>query len=174
QPALADSLESAVRRAGERTAAAAHKRWEEQRWPLAESDRLAAARGPAALAAQLDFEVERLFGRPYERRAHVFSHDELEDPRAREALRAALKDVAALAAAAPQLAPDRETLHDLLGDIPVHLGSDPAPDRVQVARPEEIRARRFEAVFVCGLQEGEFPRPPRAEPFLSDDGRREL
>ena len=42
----------------------------------------------------------------------------------------------------------------------------PQPDRVQVASPEAIRARRFEAVFVCGLQEGEFPRgaPARAVP----------
>ncbi|TMM12355.1 MAG: hypothetical protein E6G00_03630 [Actinobacteria bacterium] len=174
QPALADALESEVRRSGERSAAAARKRWEERRWPLAEIDRVAAARGTAALAAQLDGEVERLFGRQYQRAAHLFSHDELEDPRAREALRAALRDIATLASAAPRIVPDRQALHDLLGDVPVHLGADPAPDRVQVARPEAIRARRFEAVFVCGLQEGEFPRPRRAEPFLSDEERVEL
>ncbi|HKP91782.1 MAG TPA: PD-(D/E)XK nuclease family protein, partial [Thermoleophilaceae bacterium] len=75
---------------------------------------------------------------------------------------------------APELAPDRTRLHDLLADVGVRLGAEPAPDRVQVARPEDIRARRFQALFVCGLQEGEFPRPPRAEPFLSDDERRDL
>ena len=37
-----------------------------------------------------------------------------------------------------------------------------------------IRARRFRAVFVCGLQDGEFPRRPEPEPFLSDDDRRGL
>ena len=37
-----------------------------------------------------------------------------------------------------------------------------------------IRARRFRAVFVCGLQDGEFPRPPMPEPFLSDERRWEL
>ena len=174
QPALADSLESEVRRAGERTAAEARARWEGRRWPLDEIDRLGATRGTAALAAQLDWEVERLFGRPYERQAHLFSQDELEDPRAREALRVALRDLASLANAAPRIAPDRAEVHDLLADVPVFLGADPAPDRVQVARPEAIRARRFEAVFVCGLQEGEFPRPARVEPFLSDDERREL
>ena len=29
-------------------------------------------------------------------------------------------------------------------------------------------------MFVCGLQEGEFPLPARPEPFLSDERRREL
>ncbi|HTE60671.1 MAG TPA: PD-(D/E)XK nuclease family protein, partial [Solirubrobacteraceae bacterium] len=37
-----------------------------------------------------------------------------------------------------------------------------------------IRARRFRAVFVCGLQDGEFPRRPVPEPFLSDEDRRGL
>ncbi len=43
-----------------------------------------------------------------------------------------------------------------------------------LAAPAEIRARRFRAVFICGLQEGEFPAPGRPEPFLSDERRREL
>ena len=43
-----------------------------------------------------------------------------------------------------------------------------------LAQPLDIRARRFRAVFVCGLQDGEFPRRPRPEPFLSDEDRRGL
>ena len=43
-----------------------------------------------------------------------------------------------------------------------------------LAEPLPIRARRFRAVFVCGLQEGEFPLPARPEPFLSDERRFEL
>ena len=45
---------------------------------------------------------------------------------------------------------------------------------VLLADPLAIRARRFRAVFVCGLQDGEFPRRPVPEPFLSDDDRRGL
>jgi ATP-dependent helicase/DNAse subunit B len=45
---------------------------------------------------------------------------------------------------------------------------------VRLAEPAEIRARRFRAVFVCGLQEGEFPGGGRPEPFFSDERRREL
>lgn len=172
EPGLADWLESEVRQAGARTAAQARALWEEHRWPLSELGRLEHAGDVAALAAQLDEEAERLFARPYERQAHVFAEDEAEGPRARQALRSGLTQIAALAGAG--MAPERARLHDLLAELPVRLGADPAPDRVQVARPESIRARRFHAVFVCGLQEGEFPRPPSPEPFLSDDERREL
>ena len=42
---------------------------------------------------------------------------------------------------------------------------------VLVADPLAIRARRFRAVFVCGLQEGVFPRHPVPEPFLDDAAR---
>jgi len=172
RPELADWLESDVRRAGIRRAEEARELWEAKRWTLDEIDRLSRASSTAAVAAQLSAEVERLFVRPYERRARVFSEPESEDPRARETLGAALDDVAGLAAADSATVPDRRALHDLLAELPVRVGADPAPDRVQVARPEAIRARRFSAVFVCGLQEGEFPRPARPEPFLSDDERR--
>ena len=37
----------------------------------------------------------------------------------------------------------------------------PAADGVLLADPLAIRARRFRAVFVCGLQEGELPQRPR-------------
>ena len=43
-----------------------------------------------------------------------------------------------------------------------------------VSEPLAIRARRFRVVFVCGLQEDEFPLRGGAEPFLGDERRREL
>jgi ATP-dependent helicase/nuclease subunit B len=175
RPHLADTLEAEVRRAGVRSAEDARAMWEDARdWRLGEIDRLAKPSRIAPLCFALDEEVERVFARPYERQAHVFGPDEGEDPAARDALRGALRGVADLARAAPQLAPDRRRLHDLLAEVNVRLGADPAPDRVQVARPEDVRARRFKALFLCGLQEGEFPRPVRPEPFLSDDDRRAI
>jgi ATP-dependent helicase/DNAse subunit B len=143
QPHLADALEADVRRAGVRTAAGARELWEAQRFPLGEIDRLAKPTRIAAVCDQLDDEVERVFARPYHRRARVFSHDEREDPAVRDAIRAALRGVRDLARAAPDLAPDRQRLHDLLADAGVRVGAEPAPDRVQVARPEDVRARRF-------------------------------
>jgi ATP-dependent helicase/DNAse subunit B len=62
----------------------------------------------------------------------------------------------------------------VLARLPVRLGEPAQPDRVRVARPEDVRARRFDSVFVCGLQEGEFPRVAVPEPFLPDDDRRAL
>ena len=54
------------------------------------------------------------------------------------------------------------------------LGDPPQPDRVQVTGPLEVRARRFDVLYLLGLQEGEFPGPARSDPFLSDDDRREI
>ena len=48
------------------------------------------------------------------------------------------------------------------------------PGAVLVTDPLSIRARRFRAVIVAGLQEGEFPRPGSPDPFLSDELRGEL
>jgi ATP-dependent helicase/DNAse subunit B len=174
QPRLADRLEAEARRRGLRTAAEARELWESERWPLGEIDRLARARTTAALAAQLDEEAERLFARPYRRLAPVFTDAEREDPRALQVLRGALAGVRRLAATDPAWVPEPAGLRELLAGLEVYAGAAPAPDRVQVASPLEIRARRFEAVFVCGLQEGEFPRTPRPDPILSDDDRRSL
>jgi ATP-dependent helicase/DNAse subunit B len=57
---------------------------------------------------------------------------------------------------------------------PLAAGAAAPPAGVLLADPLAIRARRFRAVFVCGLQEGEFPRRPEPEPFLSDEDRRGL
>ena len=57
----------------------------------------------------------------------------------------------------------------MLADVPVR---EPAVEgAVAIADPLAIRARRFRAVFVCGLQEGAFPRHPVPEPFLDDAAR---
>ncbi|MEA2479972.1 MAG: hypothetical protein QOJ07_1894, partial [Thermoleophilaceae bacterium] len=176
RPGFADRLEAELRTRGERTAAGARELWEETRWKLDELDRLdtAARRGPGALLAELDRRLQLLFARPYRRRAHVFAGAERDDPRVWTAAHAALAELRALvdAGAAPSLGPAE--IHDALAELPVRMGDDPRPERVQVASPEAIRARRFQAVIVAGLQEGEFPRLAAAEPFLSDEDRRAI
>ena len=174
--ALADRLETRVRQDGAETAARARELWEEREWPLDEIDSLvaAAAVGPAKLIAELRFQLERLFSAPYRRQAHVLEGVEREDARAFEAAASALDELRDLLATGPAAALDARRLHDTLAELRVRLGERPQPDRVLVATPEQIRARRFEAVFVCGLQEGEFPRGRRPEPFLPDDDRRAI
>jgi ATP-dependent helicase/DNAse subunit B len=99
------------------------------------------------------------------------------DARALSALLRALDELGELAAAEPRRAAELlgpEPLLAALGELEVPLGEPPRPGAVLVSDPLGIRARRFDTVIVCGLQEGEFPRPAHPEPFLSDDLRREL
>ena len=168
---LADRVEAEIRQTGVRTAADALLVFEKVAgWPLDEVERLRAA--GASLPEAVMAIAEARFADPYRRRAHVLSGTELDDARAFEAIRTALADVAAVARGAFDLGP--EELHDLLSDIEVRTGDRADPERVQITSPETVRARRFAAVFACGLQEGEWPAPSGGDPFLSDDDRREI
>lgn len=172
-PGLADKLEAQARQEGIHDASEARKLWEEKsdKLPLAEIDAVRdAASDPAKLMEELERRVEWLFSRPYLRRAHVFGRDEADMPRTFAAARDGLAQMRALGSAAPT----GRQLHDALHDMTVVLGDPPQPDRVQVTSPLEVRARRFDVLYLLGLQEGEFPRPPRTDPFLSDDDRREI
>ena len=170
-PGLADRLEAEVRRDGAHRAVDARERWERERWPLDELDRLARARDTAAFAAELENRLARLFAAPYERTATVLSGPQLEEARALTAAQRALSELGSVLGGRPVDVP--QVLRVLEG-LEVRLGETPQPDRVQVATPEAIRARRFEVVFACGLQEGEFPRGASPEPFLADEDRRAL
>jgi ATP-dependent helicase/nuclease subunit B len=172
-PGFADRLEADARRNGVRAAGDARRLWEEKhpKLPLTEIDALQNAAGePGKLLAELERRVEWLFARPYARRAHVFGRDEADVPRAFAAARDALAQMRPLGAAAPT----GQALHDALAEMTIVLGDPPQPDRVQVTGPLEVRARRFQVLYLLGLQEGEFPLPSPADPFLSDDDRREI
>src|SRR4051794_22750919 len=173
QPSMADRAEADARKTGVRTVAQARAIWRERKWDLPVIDRLKRAHGPILLD-ELATELDRLFAPAYRREAPRFGEHELDDPRVWTEAHAAIAGLRELAEADADLQLDAARVHDKLGSLRVRLGERFRPDRVQVANPEGIRARRFEAVFVCGLQEGEFPRPQAIEPFLSDDDRRAL
>jgi ATP-dependent helicase/DNAse subunit B len=172
EPGLADRLEALARRRGAASAAAARGLWEGELglFALDELDRLASATDVEALAAELERRLERLFAAPHLRAARLLAGAELDDPRAFQTARAALRELAA----SGERDADPAAVHALLESLPVRAGERPQPDRVQVAAPEAIRARRFAAVLVCGLQEGEFPRAATTDPFLPDADRRAL
>jgi RecB family exonuclease len=169
-PSLADRLEAQLRQTGVRGAAEAAEAFEQLAgWPLDEVVRLRNAAAEArALPDTLLAIAEARFADPYRRAAHILRGSELDDARVFDAMRSGLKEVAVVAK------PDLFALHDLLAELEVRTGDAPDPERVQIASPETIRARRFDAVFACGLQEGEWPAPAGADPFLSDDDRREI
>ncbi|HEY5057471.1 MAG TPA: PD-(D/E)XK nuclease family protein [Gaiellaceae bacterium] len=58
---------------------------------------------------------------------------------------------------------DRQTLRPMRGD---------EPGRIAVVDLLRARTRRFDVVFVLGLEEGSLPRRVQSSPFLDDDARR--
>ena len=163
RPEVADGLEAEVRTAGLRTAAQARERLG---WELSELDGLAGAADPAAALCAL---ARRLFAAPHRGRAPRLEAAEEVDARALAVLVHAVEELGELS-----LTPPPAELLELLAGLPVAADPPAGPGQVLLAGPLEVRARRFRAVFVCGLQEGEFPAPSRPEPFLSDELRREL
>ena len=162
-PEIADGLDADVRRRGLRTAAQARERLG---WELAELDELAAAPDPGRALCRL---ARRLFAAPHRARAAALSAGEELDARALRALVRGVDELAELS-----LTPAGAELVELLEGLAVAPARAHDADAVLLAEPLEVRARRFRVVFVCGLQEGEFPQPARPEPFLSDERRWEL
>jgi ATP-dependent helicase/DNAse subunit B len=152
----ADEAEAIVLREGIRTASEARGRLG---LSLAEIDTLDSPR-------ELERQARRLLVAPHRRAAAVLGPDEQLDARALSALTRALSQLADLGDR-----PAGTELVELLESLTVQSATHGA---VLVAEPLEIRAQRFRAVFVCGLQEGSFPAPGTPEPFLSDDQRLEL
>jgi ATP-dependent helicase/DNAse subunit B len=56
----------------------------------------------------------------------------------------------------------------------VRIGGTAEPGRVAVVDLMRARTRRWQAVFILGLEEGVFPRRSTETPFLPDETRREL
>ena len=162
-PEVADELDAALRRAGQASAAQARARLG---WTLSGIDALAVA---ADCGAELCRLARRLFAAPHRRRATVLDPDELLDAHALAGLETAIAELAELGRRL-----DGPGVLELLDDLVVRNPAAAHAGAVRVAEPLQIRARRYRAVFICGLQEGEFPGPAHPEPFLSDERRHEL
>jgi ATP-dependent helicase/DNAse subunit B len=178
RPETADRLDALARRRALTSAGALRAAAVGEREPsaadltaaLAWLDALAAA---AEAGAGLCALARELLAAPYRGRAPALGGDEAVDAAALATVVAAVTELSALTPA-----PSAPELLELLPELPVASGHGPAdlddPGAVLLADPISVRARRFRVVFVCGLQEGEFPRAGRIQPFLSDDRRREL
>jgi ATP-dependent helicase/DNAse subunit B len=163
RPEKADALEAEVIRGRLRTASQALERFD---FELREIDALRAAGDPPA---ELLRHARRLLSRPHRGAAAVLDPDEALDAHALTAIARALGE---LSDVSEQLSGSE--LIELLEEIEVDASALGGRDAVILAEPLAIRARRFRAVFVCGLQEGEFPRIPAPDPFLPDERKREL
>jgi hypothetical protein len=134
--------------------------------------RAAAAEGPLALLEAVTAEAEAVWTAPHARQAAVLDPEDAVDARAAAELRRAADELRRLAEADPRLLRDASDVLEALGAIEVREAE--AGLGVLLADPLAIRARRFRAVVVCGLQDGAFPSRPAPDPFLPDDDRRSL
>jgi len=176
-----DRLEADVLRRQARSAGEARRLWERAGGaPLVELDALAATLAPpagedvAAFLAALLAEADAIWTAPHARRGAVLSAAAEADARAAAELRFAVAELTRLAAADAALAGDPLELVATLGEAEVREAAAEGAAGVLLADPLAIRARRFRAVFVCALQDGELPRRPQPEPFLDDDARASL
>ncbi len=174
-PALADRVEAGLRRSGSGSLAEAVAAFEEIAFPLDALRRLrdASAAGGVALLDATDAAARRCFAAGRRRAAPVLTDEERPDADALRAALTAVRDLRALAAADPGTAPDAAALLATLERLEVRLGGTSGPG-VRIAGPLDVRAQRFGALIVCGLQEGVFPAPGSGEPFLPDAVRREV
>ncbi len=69
---------------------------------------------------------------------------------------------------------DTGDLVSALEQVELNPGRAGEAGRVTVLDLLRARTRRYECVFVLGLEEGSLPRHARSSPFLDDDRRREL
>jgi RecB family exonuclease len=179
---LADELELRARRAGLAEAAQGRALWEAQGWPaepLQSLERLREAAGDRSAGGALAL-IERTIGeleRLGSAALAMAPGAQLTEARALQAGRAALAELRELALSELPLAPHAEGLIATLRGLElvvqetrqVHPGGT-----VTVLDPLALRARRVRALFLCGLQEGVFPAPPRPQSLLSEDERRSL
>jgi RecB family exonuclease len=178
-PATADRLEVVVRRHEARSAREARRLWARLGGrELTELDVLAAAaeEGVAPFLTALLGEAEVIWTAPHVRRADVLDPDGEADARAARELRAAVKELIRLDEQDPALAGTPAELLEALARTEVRE-TEPVEDGapgVLLADPLAIRGRRFRAILLCGLQEGELPRRPQPEPFLDDNARAQL
>jgi PD-(D/E)XK nuclease superfamily len=182
-PEPADALDAAVRKRAVESARTSRAIWEGELGgePLTALDELADTTdqwneeegGPSAFLAVLAAEAVRIWAAPHRRQAAILGPEAAADAQVAGDLRGALGELRSLADTAPELLGEPADVLDALGAVRVREGSG-APGGLLLADPLAIRARRFRAVFVCGLQDGEFPRSPVPDPFLDDGERRAL
>ncbi|HLH64185.1 MAG TPA: PD-(D/E)XK nuclease family protein [Solirubrobacteraceae bacterium] len=159
-----DEIEAAILRGGARTAAEAQAL---AGLELRELQSIAGARDQAAELSRLARRLMARAGalRPAQARRPRRSH-----VRALAVLERAVAELAAIGSR-----PRDSELLSLLDALVVEAGAGAlAGDAVALAGPLDVRARRFRAVLVLGLQEGTFPRGPLTDPFLPDELRFEL
>jgi ATP-dependent helicase/DNAse subunit B len=171
-----DWLERSIRQNRVEDAESALALWQgEEGEPPRDLQRLrdAAARSPAARCLEAAALAATMASRPHRDEGDgpsLSSRDRFE-LRAAGSIAGALGELAELG----DLAPGAEELAATIAEIEFRVWSGPIEGRVRIAAPQQLRAGRFDHVFVGSLQDGEFPRRDRGgDPFLSEAQRSSL
>ncbi|MFZ0378304.1 MAG: PD-(D/E)XK nuclease family protein [Solirubrobacteraceae bacterium] len=162
---VVDRLEAEGRQLGLRTLAQARARLPSG----LELDEIDALRTASDQTAELVRQAQRLLVAPHRGEAPILDPDEERDARALGTLTRAVTELGEL----EERLTGPEVI-DLLETLEIPAGAPREARAALLADPLSIRARRFRAVLVCGLQESEFPVAAAPDPFLSDELRREL
>jgi ATP-dependent helicase/DNAse subunit B len=160
---VADWLEAQVRREG---VSGAEEAMQRLGFRPAAVDEVRASSDPAG---ELALAGRRLLAGSCAGQAVLLEPEQQLDARALVRMLAALDELREL-----QLLPDGGELIGLLEALRVDASRPQRVGAVEICEPLSIRARRFAVVFVCGLQESEFPQLSPPEPFLSEERRHEL
>ncbi|HEY7968165.1 MAG TPA: PD-(D/E)XK nuclease family protein [Solirubrobacteraceae bacterium] len=173
EPDFADRIEATLLRAGKGELVDARVALEAQGFAPDALDRLAEAshRAPPALIDRLEREAELLFAAPFARAAALL------DPWEAAVLatcRRTLRELRDIARADARLDGGAAAIAAALEAAVVELAPSSDAQAVVICDALALRARRVRALFVTGLQEGEFPAGDREEPFLSSGERDEL
>src|SRR5262245_18176004 len=103
------------------------------------------------------------------RQGAVADEDRALELRAGAAIERALADLAE-----PDLPQSPLDVIAAVAELEVPMWRGPTEGRVRVISPYRARARRVAQMFVCSMQDGDFPRRDTGGPLLSDDARRAL
>ena len=167
-----DRLERAIRRNGISSAAdaeAAWAQWDRNRDLFELSDIREAGGGGSLL--RVTARLARMMAEyPIRSEAEIPGPVRALELRAAAAAEQALLEVAELG---PEGLGPAE-LEEILGTITVRQHQGTASGRVRVLSPYRLRARRVQYLFICSLQDREFPRRDPASPLVPEDRRGEL
>jgi ATP-dependent helicase/nuclease subunit B len=136
---------------------------------LREVTKLQEAGSGAALLREAGKQARWIAESATRRRGAVAGEDRALELRAGAEIEEALTELAELGL--PHSAAD---VIAAVSDLDVPMWRGPTEGRVRVISPYRARARRVAHMFVCSMQDGDFPRRDTGGPLVSDEARRAL
>lgn len=162
---IAEQIDCAMRRNGDRRASAFRERWiERTKGPLPMLERIPHDPGASVLAGAAKSAARDILARLLGSAGSRLRVDEVEQAAALSAVTVGMNDVALLLET-----DDAEAMVDELAAIPIELSGPVArPGAVLISDALSIRARSFHTVIACGLEDGLFPASFVPDPFIED------